>query len=186
MLCGGDELGRTQGGNNNAYCQDNDISWFNWDLKDRDRQLFAFARRLIQLRREQPVLHRRQFFQGRRIRGSEIKDIAWFRPDGHEMTDQDWQDEHARSLGVRLAGDAIQEKDYRGRPIHGDTLLLLFNSNHEPLPFILPAHQRGVRWEMLVDTSDPEEPDDHKQFRGGEAFDLKARSIAVLRLHKTR
>jgi glycogen operon protein len=186
MLCGGDELGRTQGGNNNAYCQDNEISWFDWNLKDRDRQLLAFAQRLIQLRREQPVLRRRQFFQGRRIRGSEIKDIAWFRPDGHEMTDQDWQNEHARSLGVRLAGDAIQEKDYKGRPIHGDTLLLLFNAHHEPLPFVLPAHQRGVRWEILVDTSAPEESDDHKQLRGGEAFDLKARSIAVLRLHKTR
>jgi glycogen operon protein len=102
------------------------------------------------------------------------------------MTDQDWQNEHARSLGVRLAGDAIHEKDYKGRPIHGDTLLLLFNAHHEPLPFVLPAHQRGVRWEMLLDTSKPEELEDQKQFRGGDSFELKARSIAVLRLRKTR
>src|SRR6185436_2983454 len=111
MLCGGDELGRTQGGNNNAYCQDNETSWFDWDLKDRDRQLLAFVQRLIRLRREQPVLRRRRFFQGRRIRGSEIKDIAWFRPDGHEMTDEDWNTGYARSLAVRLAGDAIEEMD---------------------------------------------------------------------------
>lgn len=185
MLCGGDELGRTQGGNNNAYCQDNEISWFDWNLKDRDRRLLAFVQRLIQLRREQPVLRRRRFFQGRRIRGSEIKDIAWFRPDGHEMTDQDWHDAHVRSLGVRLAGDAIQEKDYKGRPIHGDTLLLLFNSHHEPFQFTLPAHQRGVRWERLLDTSDTETSEDRKQLRGGKTYDLNARSVAVLRLHKT-
>jgi glycogen operon protein len=102
------------------------------------------------------------------------------------MTDQDWQDAHVRSLGVRLAGDAIQEKDHKGHSVYGDTLLLLFNANHESLSFTLPAHQRGVRWEILVDTSDPEEPDDHKQFRGGTAYELKARSTAVLRLHKTR
>ena len=102
------------------------------------------------------------------------------------MTDQDWQDAHARSLGVRLSGDAIHEKDYRGRRIHGDTLLLLFNAHHEQLPFVLPAHQRGVRWERLLDTSDPESLDDHRQLRGGKTYDLNARSIAVLRLHKTR
>ena len=186
MLCGGDEIGRTQRGNNNAYCQDNEISWYDWELTDSRRALCAFVQRLIRLRREQPVLHRRRFFQGRRIRGSEIKDIAWFRPNGQEMTDQDWHEPYVRCLGVRLAGDAIEEKDHKGRPIRGDTLLLLFNAHHEPLPFVLPAHQRGVRWEPLLDTAEVEESTERKQLRGGEPYDLNARSVAVLRLHKLR
>ena len=187
MLCGGDELGRAQRGNNNVYCQDNEISWYDWSLKDRDRKLLDFVRRLIQLRREQPVLRRSQFVQGRRINGSETKDIAWVRPDGHEMTDQEWQKKHVRSLGVRLDGDAIQKKDSKGRAIHGDTLLLLFNAHHEPIPFTLAAHQDGELWERLLDTSAPEESvDDRKQFKGGDSFDLKARSIVVLRLGGTR
>jgi isoamylase len=186
MLCGGDEIGRTQHGNNNAYCQDNEISWYDWELDERGRALYAFVQRLIGLRRTQPVLHRRRFFQGRRIRGSEIKDIAWFRPDGREMSDLDWQEPYVRCLGMRLAGDAIEEKDHKGRAIRGDTLLLLFNAHHEALPFVLPAHQPGVRWEPVLDTSDPDDTRALKQLHGGEPYQLDARAVAALRLCKTR
>jgi glycogen operon protein len=117
MICGGDEISRTQRGNNNTYCQDNELSWFDWKLDHRDHELLAFTRRLISLRREHSVLRRRQFFQGRHIRGSAVKDLAWFRPDGKEMTDEDWNQGYVRSLGLRLAGDAIEEMDEKGRPI---------------------------------------------------------------------
>jgi glycogen operon protein len=182
MICGGDEIGRSQHGNNNAYCQDNELSWYDWKLDRSTRDLFTFVQQLIALRREQPVLRRRRFFQGRQIWGSEVKDVAWFRPDGKEMTDEDWNKGYVRCLGLRLAGDAIEEKDEKGRRIIGDTILILVNAHHEGLPFTLPAHKRGVRWETLLETAIQE---DHKtpSFRkGGDQFYLEGRSMAVLRL----
>ena len=182
MICGGDEIGRTQRGNNNAYCQDNELSWYDWKLDHPARELLAFTRRLIALRRDHPVLRRRRFFRGGRIRGAEVKDLSWFRPDGKEMTDEDWSKGFARSLGVRLAGDAIEETDAKGRPIVDDTLLLLLNAHHEPMPFTLPAHKRGVRWEPLLDTAVPHGWKEVTVFKGGEQYELEARSLAVLRL----
>ncbi len=123
MLVAGDETGRTQGGNNNAWCQDNEISWVDWEWDEQGRDLLEFTRQLIRLFHQHPVLRRRKFFQGRPVRGAEIKDISWFRPDGQEMTDNDWRNEQARSLAVRLAGDAIDEVDERGRRVTDDTLL---------------------------------------------------------------
>ena len=117
MLLAGDEIGRTQRGNNNAYCQDNEISWIDWKLDRPRRELREFTRQLIRLVRAHPALRRRHFFQGRRIRGSEVKDVAWFRPDGKEMTDEDWNNSENRCFGLRLAGDAIEEIDERGDPI---------------------------------------------------------------------
>ena len=176
---------RTQRGNNNAYCQDNEISWFDWKVDRRARELLAFTRQLIALRREHPVLRRRQFFQGRRIRGSEVKDLAWFRPDGKEMTDDDWSQGYLRSLGLRLAGDAIHEKDEKGRPIKDHNFLLLLNAHHEPLPFTLPAHKRSVRWRMLLETSETERiPEGRTLLRGGTLLNLPARSLALLREEK--
>jgi hypothetical protein len=123
MLCGGDEVGRSQGGNNNAYCQDNEISWFSWPVPRAGARLFEFTRRLIRLRLAHPVFHRRRFFQGRRIEGSQVKDLSWFRPDGKEMTEGEWTDWFGRCLGLRLAGDAIEESDEgtadRGRHVPG-------------------------------------------------------------------
>ncbi|HET6312495.1 MAG TPA: glycogen debranching protein GlgX, partial [Chloroflexia bacterium] len=113
MICGGDEFGRTQQGNNNAYCQDNEISWYNWDWSDKDHDLFEFTRKLIQVRKDFPVLHRRKFFQGRRIRGSEVEDLTWFRPDGQEMTEAEWGSHTTRCFGMRLGGDAMMEWDDR-------------------------------------------------------------------------
>jgi isoamylase len=182
MICGGDEIGRTQQGNNNAYCQDNELSWYDWKLDRSARDLFAFVQQLIALRREHPVLRRRRFFQGRQIWGSEVKDVAWFRPDGKEMTDEDWSKGYVRCLGLRLAGDAIEEKDEKGRRIIGETLLILLNAHHESLPFTMPAHKRGVRWEPLLETVVQEEHKSISFLKGGDRFDLAARSMAVLRL----
>ncbi len=182
MLLGGDELQRTQQGNNNAYCQDSEISWFDWRLDKRGRDLLAFARSLIALRRAHPVLRRRQFFYGRRIRGSEVKDLAWFRPDGKEMIDDDWNNSRTRCLGLRLAGDAIEEVDARGDRITDDTFLILLNAYHEPLPFVLPAHRPGVRWEVILDTRTPDGHRRHRAMRGGEPYDLEGRCLALLRL----
>jgi len=138
MLQAGDEIGRTQYGNNNAYCQDNELSWLDWELDSSQQELLDFTRFVIRLFHRHPVLRRRKFFRCRQLRGSEVKDLAWFRPDGQEMTDQDWNNGYARVLGVRLAGDAIAEVDEQGNAIVDDTLLLLLNAHHEPLSFTLP------------------------------------------------
>jgi glycogen operon protein len=183
MLCGGDEIGRTQEGNNNVYCQDNEISWYDWRLDRGHRHLLEFVRYLIAFRKKHPVLRRRRFFQGRHIRGSEVKDISWFKPDGKEMTDEDWSSGYAKSLALRLAGDAIGETDEKGRLIVDDTLLILLNAHHGPLVFTLPAHKRGVRWHPILDTSI--EAGDKKPvviLKGGDPYEMEARSIAVLRL----
>lgn len=183
MLCGGDEIGRTQQGNNNAYCQDNEISWYDWKLDRVQQGLLNFTKSLIDFRKRHPVLRRRRFFQGRHIRGSEVKDVSWFRPDGKEMTDHDWNAGYARSLGLRLAGDAIAETDEKGRAIIDDTLLVLLNAHHEPLSFTLPAHKRGVKWQPLFDTAiDAGTEKLVFVLKGGERYELEARSIAVLRL----
>ena len=141
MLCGGDEIGRTQGGNNNAYCQDNEISWFDWNLTKPQQSLLEFTKLLIDLKKTHPVFRRRRFFQGRRIRGSEVKDIAWFSVQGREMTDEEW-DMGFRTIGIRLAGDAIGEKDTRGKPIVDDTFLLLLNAYHEDVPVYSAGSQK--------------------------------------------
>jgi glycogen operon protein len=182
MICGGDEIGRTQRGNNNAYCQDNELSWLDWKLDRAARELLSFTQGLIAFRQQHPVLRRRRFFQGRRIRGSEVKDLAWFRPDGKEMTDEDWGSGYAWSLGLRLAGDAIEETDERGQPIKDETLLVLLNMHHEPLPFTLPAHKRGVRWMPVLDTAAIGKDTPLRMLKGGQQYTLEARSLAVLRL----
>ena len=181
MLSGGDEVGRTQQGNNNAYCQDNEISWTHWDLGADQRDFCEFTRRLIRIWKEHPVLRRRKFFQGRRIRGAEVLDIAWLDPSGREMTDEMWSSPDVRCLGVRLNGDAIDEVDERGERITGDTLVLLLNAGESAIPFALPAARREERWEMLVDTADPWLPP--RRLTAGERYLLQARSMAVLRLN---
>jgi isoamylase len=181
MLTGGDEIGRSQQGNNNAYCQDNELSWHDWNLDKGRQSLLRFTRQLIRLRRRHPVFRRRGFFYGRRIRGSEVKDLAWFRPDGKEMTEEDWTNAHTRCFGLRLAGDAIPEVDARGHRVVDDTFLILLNAHHEPLPFVLPAHRRGVRWEVLVDTRSADRVR-QRPVKGGEAYQLEGRSFALLRL----
>lgn len=163
MIRAGDEIGCTQKGNNNAYCQDNEISWIDWNLTEPKKQLLQFTQRLMRLRREQPVFRRRNFFQGRLIRGSGVKDITWLDVNGQEMTDEAWNASSARSLGVLLAGDAIQETDEHGERIIGDTLLLLMNASGKDALFILPACGANLRWEFVLDT-----------------FDLNAKDVALI------
>ena len=184
MLSGGDEVGRTQQGNNNAYCQDNEISWTHWDLGADDREFLEFTRRLIRIWKENPVLRRRKFFQGRRIRGAEVLDIAWLDPSGREMTDAMWNSPDVRCLGVRLNGDAIDEVNERGERITGETLVLLLNAAESPISFALPAARREERWEMLIDTADPWLPS--RRLTAGERYLLQARSMAVLRLNSRK
>jgi glycogen operon protein len=153
MMCAGDEFGRTQRGNNNAYCQDNEISWLDWGLNREQAELLAFVRDLVRLRMSHPALHRRTFFQGRSGRGQRVTDILWFDPAGREMTDATWNAPQARALGAMLAGDAIAEIDDRGAPVRDDTLLILLNADAAPVRFTLPSSAAGRAWACLVDTA---------------------------------
>jgi glycogen operon protein len=180
MLVAGDEMGRTQFGNNNAYCQDNEISWLDWNLDEPRQDLLDFTRFLIRLFHQHPVLRRRKFFQGRPVRGSEVEDITWFRPEGDEMSEADWHDPRRRAIAVRLAGDAIDETDERGRRVTDDTLLLLLNAHHDPVTFVLPAHREGVRWQLVLDTRAPNgRRANSPRVRGGGKYRLVARSVAL-------
>jgi glycogen operon protein len=181
MLTAGDELCRTQGGNNNAYCQDNEISWIDWTLTPERREFLEFTRRIIRIWKDHPVLRRRKFFQGRRIRGAEVIDIAWLDPSGAEMTDDMWNSPEVRGLGVRLNGDAIQEVNERGERVVADTLLVIFNAGDQPLSFVLPPTAPIERWVTLVDTADPwQQP---RRLLAGDRYDLPGRAVAVLKLN---
>jgi isoamylase len=185
MLQAGDELGRTQGGNNNAYCQDNEISWLDWNLDERREALLEFTRRVIQIFHGHPVLRRRKFFQGRKIRGSEVKDLSWFRADGEEMAEDDWHNRGLNCLGIRFAGDAIDEVDERGRRITDDTLLWLLNADDRRVSFRMPAHRAEVRWEQILDTREPTGKSGTRRYvTGGQTFDLEARSLALFCLRQ--
>jgi glycogen operon protein len=181
MLSHGDELGRTQQGNNNAYCQDNEITWINWDLTDDQRALLDFTTGVIRLRLSQPVLRRRRYFQGRSIRGGGIKDVAWLAPDGREMNDEAWNADFVKSLGVLLSGHAIEETDERGQPITGDTLLVLLNAHDDRVPFTLPAiDDEHFQWMRVFDTFDVRATG--RGFKGGASYALQGRSIAAFRM----
>jgi isoamylase len=180
MLLAGDEMGRTQKGNNNAYCQDNEISWVDWNLDASRKDLLEFAKFAIQLSKQHPVLQRKHFFQGRKIRGSEVKDLTWFMPDGNEMTDEDWQNPEKRCLGLRLAGDAIDERDEHGNAITDDTLLVLLNAHDREMQFVLPVQEQEQLWTVVLDTRESTGRKEGTQKKGGEAFALEARSMAIL------
>ena len=181
MIFGGDELSHTKRGNNNTYCQDNDLTHLNWDVESdpRKKSFLEFVKTCARIWREQPVLKRRKFFIGRQLRGSDIKDISFFSIDGKEMGDAEWSAGFTQCLGVRLAGDIMNETDERGEPIRGDTLLLLINAHWEELDFTLPDTNSEHVWETLIDTRDPEMP--ARVCRGGEKYPLFGRSLALLR-----
>jgi glycogen operon protein len=180
MISGGDELSRTQNGNNNAYCQDNEISWTDWTLTDERRSFLQFCRRAIGLMRNYAVLRRRRFFHGLRLRGAGVKDIMWLASNGQEMTEAAWDADHVKCLGVRLAGDAIGEIDDDGVPIRGDTLLYLLNASTEAVPFTLPSFVVRPRWETVLDTYDERRVGEIQE--GGRSYPLEAHSLAVLEL----
>ena len=177
MLSMGDELGRTQRGNNNAYCQDNEISWFDWDAMD--RALVEFTRRVIRLRTEHPVFHRRGWFKGRPLRGKGISDIAWLRPDAEGMSDEDWQQGFVKSLMVFLNGDALNEPDPDGRRVRDAAFLLMFNAHHEALDFTLPAASFGKAWDVVVDTT-TDLGEREARVAAGSVVKVEGRSIVVL------
>jgi isoamylase len=182
MLSGGDEWGRTQNGNNNAYCQDNEISWFNWERDEKQNQFVEFTRKLIQLRRDHPVFRRPKFFQGRRIRGSETRDVMWFNPGGSEMSEEEWTSPFVRCLGMLLSGDTMDVLNFEGEPIRDDTFLLLINAHYEPIPFVLPG-QEHIEWQLVLDTMDPNgflmEP---RKFASGDDVDLGGRAACLFQL----
>ena len=188
MLCGGDELGRTQYGNNNAYAQDNEFSWFDWNLDERRHALLEFTRRLIQIRRAHPNFHRRRFFQDRRIdpdapdrevNGGVEQDILWLRPDGKEMTQEEWRAGWVRCFGLWLNGRTLDEVNAVGEPIYDDTFLVLFNPHHEPVRFILPRRRPETVWEVCLDTQMAFAPKRRAHIR--KFYQLIDRSMAVLR-----
>jgi glycogen operon protein len=182
MLLAGDEYGRSQSGNNNAYCQDNELSWLSWKRDAAAETQLNYTRGLIKLRNEHPVFRRPKFFQGRRIRGQDVKDIMWFNPGGGEMTDEEWNSHFVRCLGMLLSGKTMDVRDERGEPIVDDTFLLLFNAHHESQKYVLPGRM-DVRWGLLIDTAEDagfiESP---RVFQAGQAIRLVDRSLCLLRL----
>ena len=184
MLVGGDELGHIRLGNNNPYCQDNELNWIDWTGTPAREALLDFIRGIVALRRRHPILHRRRFFQGRAIGGADVKDIAWFSVDGSEMRDTEWRSPEVRAFGVRLSGDAIEECDELGRPVVDDTLLLLFNAQDAAVPFTMPPAAQENRWITLSDTA-RREPD-QRRLSGVEAYQLTGRSMVLFRLGKMR
>jgi isoamylase len=179
MILGGDEISRTQRGNNNAYCQDNEISWFNWDAAD--KELLEFARQLIQFRRQHPVFHRRRWFQGRPIHGAKVTDIGWFTPDGQQMEEEHWGEGFAKAVGIFLNGDAIASPDARGERVTDDTFYVLFNAHYEPLEFTLPKSEWGKEWVPVLDTTQQVPKEEEQRLRAATTVPVEARSLKVLR-----
>ena len=178
MILGGDEIGRSQGGNNNAYCQDNELSWYNWNAAD--PELLQFTRRLVAFRQDHPVFHRRRFFLGRAIHGAQVEDVEWFTLDGTEMAEENWGEGFAKSVGVFLNGGAIPTLDENGLRVEDDSFYLIFNAHYEPLQFHMPDKRWSRRWELLLDT-------DRGWLRApttieaGEALEVRDRSTLLLR-----
>lgn len=180
MLTAGDEMGRTQHGNNNAYCQDNEISWLNWELSAADAELLEFTRLLIRLRRQHAIFRRGRFFQGRRIQGEDIKDIVWLTPDGREMTADEWNLAFARSLGVYLVGETINERDDRGRLNRDRNFLLLLNAHYEDIEFSLPPFLGECLWSPMVDTAQESMPVDDRAAIPLQSYRVQGRSLVLL------
>jgi isoamylase len=179
MLTAGDERGRTQRGNNNAYCQDSEISWLDWNAGPAETELLDFVRRLASFRKRHPAFRRRRFFQGRIVPGRNAKDLVWLDTDGREMSEEHWQTGHARCLGMYLSGHAIEEPDERGSRVTDDDFLLLMNAHHEDLGFVLPSFQANARWGVVFDTAHA--TGGERRYLGpGETFPLVARSLALL------
>ena len=180
MICGGDEVARTQQGNNNAYCQDNEISWTHWDLDDDRKSLLAFVSKLIHLRLEHPVLHRRRFFTGRTSDDDPdtIPQIEWFDHTGSIMDMNDWQNTHAFSMMVYLNGADIPEMDYYGNATVDNDFILIFNAHYEPIQFTLPDESYGSRWKLVVDTYNPDGPE--LNYEAGFAITAQSRSFMLL------
>ncbi|KAB8287468.1 glycogen debranching protein [Bifidobacterium ramosum] len=184
MICGGDEVARTQQGNNNAYCQDNEISWTNWDLNDSQKDLFEFVSKLIHLRLEHPVLHRRRFFSGREQGDApdKLPQVEWFDHTGSIMDMEDWQNTHAFSVMIFLNGSNIPEMDYYGNQLVDNDFILIFNAHYEPIMFTLPDEKYGRKWQLIVDTHNPKGPE--LSYEAGFVITAQSRSFLLLKSAK--
>ncbi|KZS61362.1 glycogen debranching protein GlgX [Mycobacterium ostraviense] len=184
MILHGDEIGRTQDGNNNVYCQDSELSWMDWTLVDKNSDLLTFARKVTTLRKNHPVFRRRRFFEGEPIRsGAEVRDIAWLTPDGQEMTHEDWGKSFHQCVAVFLNGDAITAPNARGERVVDDSFLLCFNAHDEPVEFVMPHGGYAQEWTVELDTDDPAGLKEvgNQVVNAGEQISLPARSLLVLR-----
>jgi len=178
MLLAGDEISRTQQGNNNAYCQDNEISWMDWD--NVDDELLDFTRRIVSIRREHPAFQRRKWFQGWPIHGTQVSDIAWFTPDGEKMEEEHWGEGFAKSLGIFIYGLGIRSAGPHGENVTDDSFYVIFNAHYEPIEFKLPEKKWGEYWEKVIDTNDPE-LNDNQVFTASQTITVESRSLIVLK-----
>ncbi len=181
MINAGDEFGRSQSGNNNAYCQDNEISWINWSLNEDQQSLFDFTRRLIEIRRDHPTFQRRKFFQGRLIRGADVRDITWFSPDGSEMSEEQWNSSWVQCLGMRLGGGPIGDVDEIGDPVTDDTFLVILNAATTQVDFKLPTGDLERPWQVMIDTKDAEQPSPRARSVEAPSYLVESRSVVLLR-----
>jgi isoamylase len=179
MLLAGDEFGHSQQGNNNAYCQDNELAWLSWEHGEDEKQLLEFVRDLIRLRCDHRVFRRRKFFQNRAIRGENVRDIVWLDPAGTQMSDEQWRDGFARSLGVFLSGRGLDERDERGRTIVDTDFIVLVNAHYEAVEFKLPAQPEDARWALRVDTTNAKFEKEERVFAPGDTFALQGRALAL-------
>ena len=180
MLCGGDEVSRTKKGNNNTYCQDNELTWHSWQRTEEGARMFDFTCKLIAFRAEHPIFHRPRFFQGKPVIDN-LKDINWLRPDGVEMDTGDWDNEHTRAFGVLLCGDDMGVFTFEGQPIRDDTFYLVFNAYHEDVAFLLPGKE-AVEWQMIINTANPDGFIPNARIKpAGSKFSAVGRSLALFR-----
>ena len=179
MISHGDEYGRTQLGNNNAYCQDNGITWMNWEWDDRQKALFEFVRKIIELRKNHPVMHRRRYFKGRKIYGKEVRDIRWLNTDGTDMTEEEWNTSFIRCMGMLLNGKFIYEVNKYGEPIRHDTLLIIVNSFWESISFTFPFEDVSNEWSVLIDTSTGEVDENGRII--SDVYKMAPRSLVLLK-----
>jgi glycogen operon protein len=178
MISGGDELGRTQRGNNNAYCQDNEISWYPWELSDEDQKFLEFVRKVAAIRKRQPVIHRKDFFRGKKLAdGTYLNEVYWLRPDGKYMQESDWTDGNAKAIGILIEGSGLEEVDsHTGERLKGNTLLAFCNASHVDITYKLPKHKAHEHWELLIETSERASP---SCWISNQSFVAMARSVAL-------
>ncbi|WP_420154719.1 glycogen debranching protein GlgX [Siphonobacter sp.] len=179
MLVAGDEMGRSQQGNNNAYCQDNEISWVNWEAAD--QELLEFTRKVIRFSKSHPVFCRRGWFKGQPIKGTGVEDIAWFLPEGTEMSDEDWQNGFAKSLGIFMSGHALRSVSATGKRIVDDTFYVLFNAHYESIDYKIPPEKWGTTWIKVLDTSTALVDEEGETFQPDDTITVAARSVVVLK-----
>jgi isoamylase len=181
MIVHGDELGRTQLGNNNVYAQDSPLAWVDWQRAVEYFPLIEFVGAVSKLRAEHPVFRRRRFLRGRPVAGQEAADLAWFTPGGEQMSDDDWEAGYAKSVAVFYNGDAIREPGLRGERLTDDSFLVLFNAHFEDIAYTMPPSEYGTTWEVVIDTAAPMVPElEERRVKTGESIDVDARSILVL------